>query len=236
MKLYKILFTLLPLLASCDDGRIYEDEAIVTEEGRTLKLTGNIAGTENWAPGYSVVVAGFNDESDYAVISKAIPSTSTSTEAVEVVMSGIDESVTRVEFCVINKLRKRILSFSSLDCSTTSRDTLLLDAGNVNVGMYATLQSQLFNTTCANCHGASTSAAAGLYLTAGRSHAALVNQPSTLVPGALLVQPGHSAESILYRALSEGLTLSWRYDHSKEVLSGEVQTMIADWIDNGAKE
>ena len=41
--------------------------------GRVLKLTGRFSGISNWTDDYSVVVAGFNDKSEYAVITKALP-------------------------------------------------------------------------------------------------------------------------------------------------------------------
>lgn len=216
---------------SCDDGRIYEEVVAIPEEGRVVKLTGLLTGAENWSSGYSVVVAGFDDTNDYAIITKAIPAT----ECREVVLSGINDEVTRIELCVINRLRKRILSYETFDCPL-SADTIRLEAGSMDVGMYATIQSRLFNTTCANCHGASTYAAAGLYLTEGKSYDALVGQPSVKVSGKSLVSPGNADESILYQALGTDISTVWNYDHTKEVLSGAWLDVLEDWIDDGAKK
>ena len=58
--LYMLLFLTWSLIA-CDDGKIYDETVIVTGEGRTLKLTGQITGVESWPEEYSVVVAGFGD-------------------------------------------------------------------------------------------------------------------------------------------------------------------------------
>lgn len=216
---------------SCDDGRIYEEVVAIPEEGRVVKLTGLLTGAENWSSGYSVVVAGFDDTNDYAIITKAIPTT----ECREVVLSGINDEVTRIELCVINRLRKRILSYEAFDCPV-SADTIRLEAGSMDVGMYATIQSQLFNTTCANCHGASTHAAAGLFLTEEKSYDALVNQPSQKVSGKLLVSPGDADESILYQTLATNISTVWNYDHTKEVLSDAWLDVLEDWIDDGAKK
>lgn len=219
------------VLFSCDDGRIYEEAVVIPEEGRVVKLTGQLTGAENWSSGYSVVVAGFDETKDYAIITKAVPAS----ECREVVLSGINEEVTRIELCVVNRLRKRILSYETFDCPVTA-DTIRLDAGTVDVGMYATLQIRLFNTTCANCHGASTNAAAGLYLTEGKSYNALVNQPSGKVTDKLLVNPGNADESVLYQALATNISATWNYDHTKEVLSDSWLDVLEDWIDDGAKE
>ena len=219
------------LFFSCDDGRIYEEEAVLPEEGRVVKLTGMLTGAENWSSGYNVVVAGFDDTKEYAIITKAIPAS----ECREVVLSGISDEVTRIELCVVNRLRKRILSYETFDCPVTA-DTIRLDAGTKDVGMYASLQSQLFNTTCANCHGASTHAAAGLYLTEGKSYDALVGQPSVKVSGKQLVSPGDADESILYQTLATHISTAWNYDHTKEVLSDAWLDVLEDWIDDGAKK
>ena len=41
-----LLFLTWSLIA-CDDGKIYDETVIVTGEGRTLKLTGQITGVES---------------------------------------------------------------------------------------------------------------------------------------------------------------------------------------------
>ena len=57
---------LLLLLSSCDDGRIYGDEVVVDREGGSATVTGHIEGLESWASGYSIVFAGFSEDSEYA--------------------------------------------------------------------------------------------------------------------------------------------------------------------------
>ena len=193
---------LLAYITSCDDGRIYEKTETLSEEGRTLKMSGKINGISKWPDGYSVVVAGFSDESEYAV----------------------------------NKLRKRVISFQSMDDLTAVDDTILMDVGTVNVGMYHGIQEKVFNTTCAHCHGGSSSAAANLYLTEGKSYEALVNRPSKKVDGMLLVKPGSAQESVLHTLLNTTISSTWGYDHSKEIVSSPILTLIDDWINNGAQE
>ena len=201
---------LLAYITSCDDGRIYEKTETLSEEGRTLKMSGKINGISKWPDGYSVVVAGFSDESEYAVVT--------------------------IELCVINKLRKRVISFQSMDDLTAVDDTILMDVGTVNVGMYHGIQEKVFNTTCAHCHGGSSSAAANLYLTEGKSYEALVNRPSKKVDGMLLVKPGSAQESVLHTLLNTTISSTWGYDHSKEIVSSPILTLIDDWINNGAQE
>ena len=65
MKKYILFFAfslLVTGLTSCDDGRIYENTGFVPREGRVLKLSGKFSGINKWSEGYSIVVAGFDDE------------------------------------------------------------------------------------------------------------------------------------------------------------------------------
>ena len=225
---------LLAYITSCDDGRIYEKTETLSEEGRTLKMSGKINGISKWPDGYSVVVAGFSDESEYAVVTKTIPAVED--DEIQVTMTGVSDKVTTIELCVINKLRKRVISFQSMDDLTAVDDTILMDVGTVNVGMYHGIQEKVFNTTCAHCHGGSSSAAANLYLTEGKSYEALVNRPSKKVDGMLLVKPGSAQESVLHTLLNTTISSTWGYDHSKEIVSSPILTLIDDWINNGAQE
>ena len=97
MKKYILFFAfslLVTGLTSCDDGRIYENTGFVPREGRVLKLSGKFSGINKWSEGYSIVVAGFDDESEYAIVSKVIPTPETDGGEVEVILSGISEEVT----------------------------------------------------------------------------------------------------------------------------------------------
>ena len=201
---------LLAYITSCDDGRIYEKTETLSEEGRTLKMSGKIN------------------------VTKTIPAVED--DEIQVTMTGVSDKVTTIELCVINKLRKRVISFQSMDDLTAVDDTILMDVGTVNVGMYHGIQEKVFNTTCAHCHGGSSSAAANLYLTEGKSYEALVNRPSKKVDGMLLVKPGSAQESVLHTLLNTTISSTWGYDHSKEIVSSPILTLIDDWINNGAQE
>lgn len=230
-------FVLLVMgLSSCDDGRIYENASFVPREGRVLKLSGKISGISKWPEGYSIVVAGFDDESEYAIVSKVIPSPDTDGGEVEVILSGIGEDVTEVELCVINRLRKRVFSFHTIDNFTATVDTTLMEVGTIDVGMYHTIQQQVFNKTCTACHGGSTHPAADLNLLEGKSYADLVNQPSTIVNDVQRVKPHNAKESILYQILDTDISSGWNIDHSQMITSSSTLALINDWIDNGAQE
>ena len=227
-------------LQSCDDGRLYEEEMPISPEGRTVTLTAHLSGLTTWPdPSMYVVLAGFNDDSDYALINKSVPVPTTEGDEVSVVLSGIKENVTRVELCVINRLRKHIVSFYTIDeVKLTSANEIEVDAGTLNVGMFNTIQERVFSATCANCHGAATSAAAGLYLTADKSYDATVNVPSKKLPDMHIVEPGDAANSALYQAISTDVSITheWHYNHTAEVVDDGILALIRQWITHGAKK
>lgn len=225
------LLALLALAASCDDGRLYADRLILPEEGRVVRLTATLDGLDTWTDGYSVVLAGFGEGSDYAVIAKSVQAADDGT--VDITMSGVAEEVTTLEVCAINRIRKRVATYYELDCSTLADDTLRIDAGRLDVGMFATIQQDIFDRTCTGCHGEGR----WLDLSAGASHATLVGQPSTVFEGRTRVLPGHAAESVLYTILTTDESANLATDHRTQfTLSDEQFALIEDWIDGGAGE
>ena len=225
------LLALLALAASCDDGRLYADRLILPEEGRVVRLTATLDGLDTWADGYSVVLAGFEEGSDYTVIAKSVQAADDGT--VDITMSGVAEEVTTLEVCAINRIRKRVATYYELDCSTLSDDTIRIDAGRLDVGMFATIQQDIFDRTCTGCHGEGR----WLDLSAGASHATLVNQPSTVFEGRTRVLPGNVAESVLYTILTTDESADLGTDHRTQfTLSDEQFALIEDWIDGGAGE
>ena len=224
---------------ACDDGRLNEHESPISPEGRTVKLTARFTGISSWPdPSMYVVLAGFNDDSDYALVNKSVPAPTVEGDEITIILSGIKEQVTRVELCVINRLRKHIVSFYTIDeTQLASSNDIEVDAGTLHVGMYNTIQERVFNTTCVNCHGSATSAAAGLYLTSEKSHSAIVGVASKKLEGMNFVEPGDAGKSALYEALSTDVSITdaWHYNHTAEVVDEGILSMIRQWITHGAK-
>lgn len=228
---FAILFLSIFSLFSCDDGKIYDNKVSLPVEGGCVRLSARISGIDQWPTKYSVVVAGFSGNA-YATISKgiAVPGADS---LVEVTLGGIPETVSTIEVCVIDRLRRRVVSFYSTPFEPRE-DTVALDAGTIDAGMFGCVQSEVFDRSCTGCHGESTEAAAGLHLTAGESYGQLVGVRADLsAEGYALVEPGNSERSFLRMVLSGDIV---RFDHTGIVSSPELLDLVNDWIDNGAKE
>ena len=154
-----------------------------------------------------------------------------------IVLSGINANVNNVQLCVLDRLRRHVMTFQEMTLQQT-RDTMYMEVGTVDVSMFNAIQQSYFNTTCANCHGASNRVAAGLYLIEGRSYDALVGKPSTKVEGINMVDPGHAENSLLHQILHEdvveGISMTHR-DLVSEKNEQSILPLIDSWINHGAK-
>ena len=225
-------------LTACDDGRIYPETA-ASSEGKTVRLEGVLEGLENWTSAYRVSIAGFeNADDEYASVSKVISASDVTDGKVSIELSGIKENVTLVRLCVLDRLRKHIVTFSEEDISKAT-DVVKMDVGVIDISMFNAIQQAFFNTTCANCHGASNRAAAGLYLTEGKSYEALVDVDSKKVEGKKLVETNNANNSVLHMVLAqpsvEGVSMAHR-DLVSEKNDQTILPLIDSWINNGAKE
>ncbi|MCR4582595.1 MAG: hypothetical protein K5764_03465 [Prevotella sp.] len=225
-------------LCSCDDGRIYP-ETVVTVEGKTVVLEGMISGLEGWASNYRVSIAGFEGSDDeYANVSKTITASDVKDGKLSIELSGIKDNVQLVRFCILDRLRRHIVTFKEVDISQAAATTKM-DIGTIDISMFNTIQQAYFNTTCANCHGASNRAAAGLYLTEGKSYDALVGVDSKKVEGKKLVEVNNAANSVLHMVLFQQSVDGIGMDHRDLVSEKNEQTilpLIDSWINNGAKK
>lgn len=239
LSIFAAVFLFAFVAASCDEGTIYE-KTKTTTTGRSVTITANLTGVSTWPESsFYIAMAGFNDTSDYAVILKQVAAPSTEGGQVSVTLSNVSDEVTHVELCVVTRLRQHVWALYTInEEQLKASDTVTADAGTLNVSMFNAIQDNVFTPTCSNCHGASTHAAAGLYLTEGRSYNALVNQNSTKEEGEKIVDPGNSNGSVLYRVIATTLTSDegWGYNHTGEVPTDNVRNLIRSWIDNGAKE
>lgn len=228
---YLIMVCILLGMSSCDEGKIYDDAPALPEQsGMTVHFSGTVEGVDMWAPGYSVVLAGFGDDA-FAVITKQIADYDGATS---ITMTNLPPEVKTVELCVINNLRRRIASYASIDVSESAGKEIEFNAGTVNADMYHTIQKVVFDASCIRCHGGSSHAAAGLYLSAGESYRNLVDVPSTVMDGLRRVTPYNAAESSIWQAVGTGVSSEWSFNHS-ELLNSSSADLIKNWINNGAK-
>lgn len=237
MKKTLFYILVLALLSACDDGSV-EEKTVSIGDGRSARLTAIVSGADTWPKGYDLALAGFSEGDDYASVVRLLRPADDG--SVDVTLTNIPANVTSLELCAVNTLHQRVASFAHLDgAALETADLIVFRAGEVDASMYAALQSDFLDRRCISCHGGSSYAARGLYLTAGKSYEALVGVPSQRVEGQFLVHPGSPSTSVLYRVVTSDLTVDWGQSHV-DMLNPEKDnrliTMLADWIRGGAKK
>lgn len=239
---YILYIGTLVLLSACDSGDIAEKVYTVDETGYTVKMTAQVNGLSDWeGSGYTLAVAGFTQDSKFALLQRQFPSSIGGSWEGAIILSNLSGELQTVELSLTNSLRKRIITLATINMAdyadNTAHDTIRLDLGSIDVSRFGVLQTGLFDHACIQCHGASGRSAAGLNLTKGNAQAALVDVPSSRKEGYLRVESGNAEGSLLHLILSEGGENLLSHNHT-EILSSqfktnleEVSSLIDDWID-----
>lgn len=218
-------------IVACDDGKIYPDNATIETTGFTLTMKGEITGCDQYDnTGYTVALAAFEDGNDFAVVSKNLFDGTD-----DVTVTNVDRKVSTVEVCIINRLRERVFTLLSENVEGATFNDVIFNVGEVNVGMFQVISSEIFTKTCLQCHGATGTSAAGLDLSPEKAYADLVNVPSKVVEGEMIVTPGDAAASTLWQIVATDISDSWNFDHSN-LLTTDKSSFIESWINKGAND
>lgn len=244
---YRVSCTLCAVLTllsvtGCDDGSIPEKTYVPESTGYTIVIDGTFVGKKTWSGKYSVAIAGFNDDSEYALIQNVIPSEATDSTEVSDTLTNVSVNVNSVEIAIVSSLRKRIQTIYSYTIPEGQdiKDTIKINVGKLDVSMFGTINNYVFQgeqTNCSKCHRSSTGAG-HLDLTKENAYKSLINQVSYKNPEYQRVLPNKSDSSFLYKVITEGdSTVGYHHpalftDDKYEAF----QTIIKNWIDNGAKE
>ena len=238
----KILYILpLILLAACDDGDIVEKYTF-QQEGIKVAVDATISGLDSWPDGYSVTLSGFSlaknektEPAEYSEISKQIFNNGNGTS--HITLGGIPQSVNYLEITVLNRIRQRVVTLWQKELTNdekSTRDTLKIDAGAINAGMFNYIQNEYFTLRCADCHTGSPWAA-GLSLQKGESYTALVNVKSTKCTDLYLVAPGDTANSVLHKIFKGRDEFpEVKHNHSDKLDLEQDKILIDNWIMSGA--
>lgn len=227
-------------LTSCDDGYIIDPVYGDTTESFTVQMTGTLQSLKTWTGNYSVVLACFDGSSNYSIIQKVLPSDANDSTKIALTLSHVPTSAKTVEIAVVGSLRNRIATLFSYQIPDNQQhfDTIRIDIGTQNVGMFASINKALFQNTsinCARCH-ASNRPAAQLDLSSANAYSSLINKPAYKNPSVMRVKPYDAEGSYLYQVLTSGAE---EVSYAHPALLTDHQSLveiIKTWINGGAKE
>ncbi len=219
---------LLPFCFSCDSGDIYPKETVY--DGITIETELHFTGVGAWPEDYQLILAAYGDDTENPVASQSIDQVSTDGESVKITFANVLTDAKTIAVSMV-KSRKLVYKFTEA-LLTEGEKKVELPVQEVNLLTFNRLQSQLFSQ-CAACHGGSTTASAGLYLTEGQSYNMLVNHPA-VHSTKMRVAPGLISGSFIVDVL--GGSTDVKYNHSKlSSLKAEDVVLLKEWIENGAK-
>lgn len=225
-------FALPMMLCACDDGHIDEPSHTATAEAYTIQIRGTFQHINTWSSPYTVAAACFDDQSPYSLTLTPLAETS------QITVANVPATAKTVEIAVVNTLRKRIATIYTYKISEShpSKDTIRIDVGNLDVGIYNTINQFVFQgNSCSQCHGAQ-SPAASLDLTVSNAYKNLVGVQASKDKNRTRVVAGNAANSYLYKVITEG-DANVGYSHpalfTNETYSPFID-VIRNWINNGA--
>ena len=238
-KIFGLLSVLVLMFSACDDGHVDDPTTVIESTGYTAYVSGTFKKVDSWSGSYSVVIAGFSSESEYATIQMILPSTDESTSFT---LDNIPSNTNTIEIAVVNSLRKRIATLYTYTIpeGQSTNSPIELDLGEMNVGMFDAINQAVFQsgtTTCAKCHQGD-NPAGSLDLSSANAYASLVGIASTKAPDQKRVVPGNAENSYLYKVISTGDS-NVHFSHTGFFAGDDMAAMlklIKEWINNGAKE
>ena len=240
--LFATLCTICLLSTSCDDGHIDDPVFDYNSDGYNVQITGTFKRLDTWTGNYSVVAAAFNDESEYSLIQKVLPSAATDSTTEVVSLSNVSAHAQTIEIAVVNTLRKRVATIYSYPIPNNQHpdDTIKINVGELNVGMFGAINQFIFqgtSTNCARCHSTA-DGVEHLDLTAENADASLVNVVADKDSTQTRVLPFDAANSFFYKVIKDG-DESISYSHTGLFTEDKYAVfldIIASCINGGAKE
>lgn len=230
LSLYLAVFIFLLGLSSCDEGKIYPDDAIDT--GRTATITLHFTEMDAWPEKNYLVLMGLGEDETTPLLTKRILQPGSEEEAVTITLNNLSEDTRTIAIAVATTGMSLVYSYQTFSVDNAAEKTITLPETTVGLASYKRIQSQIFNQKCVACHGGSTSEAGQLNLMPEKSYAGMVNiKAPHSESGKNYVTPGDISNSHLLDALEQ--------DNHSDIFNGaerrEVLALIRTWIKVGAE-
>ncbi len=230
---FLILPTFALLFVACDSGDIYPEENqnfANIEVDATFSFSNLNAFPEQ---DYQILFGCFEENTAKPITSKTIQKAKNENEPVFVSMEKIPINTKYIRLVLSNiKTGTTVFTFFEKELENIPAEKITIKDQNINLLQYKRIQQQVFSQ-CIQCHGGSERAAAGLYLTEGKSYDHLY-QIRSKTSTKLRVEPFSVANSYIMDVLKEK-TLVAPHTSIFTTISPDDITLIEEWIKTGAE-
>ena len=219
-------------LFSCDDGKIYPKEEVVS--GRQVDASFVFEHPETFPESeyYQVVFAAFEKGGIYPLSFKKL-SKPAAGENVSLTLSNIPDNADFVSISLLDKGKKLICHLYDHSIAGVGEETVTIPQQSVSLMSFGRVQSQLFTVKCIACHGGSSITAVGLNLTEGHSYDALVGVESVCAGPMKCIEAGSTSQSFIMKVLTDREVLGT--DHTEFVNEDDIQ-LLRSWITTGCEK
>lgn len=219
-------------LSGCDSGDIYPKDN--SDNGTGIDATAHFrfTNTEAFPESYKIVFGAFNDNLQYPISSKMMSKPSEN-EDITISLTNIPEDATFLGLYLVHEYsNQKIYPFYVYPINKPLDEDFEIPLQSIDLAPFGRMQKQLLSQ-CAQCHGGSGFAAAGLYLTDSKSYSALVGITSTRNPSKKLIAPNDIQNSFLIDIL-KGNALTNQHSSLSSLKDDDI-TLVEKWIESGAK-
>lgn len=230
-----ICLTMIILIGgtACDSGDIYpkeeEYEKIYVSVSASLAFKNINAFPES----YDILFVTFGNNDDSEPLSFKEISKPSADGIVNVSFPDLHEGTKGVGVWLVSKTsRKKMYAFYEKDFGETPKEDVVLPSQSIDLISFGRLQKQVFSQ-CIACHGGGASAAAGMFLTEGKTYDNIVNIPAKHNSAKMRIKPGSILNSYLIDVLKGEVLVPMHGSLSS--LKDDDISLVEEWIVNGAE-
>lgn len=221
---------LLLLFMGCDEGTIYPDETPI-DSGRTATVTVSFFDLKAWPKKNYLSLSAFGEDKSQPLLAKRISKPTAEGSKLTIKLNDLKAETKTIEIAVISNGQKLIYSYFTYPVEEM-KDEIDIPVGDLRLGSFNRVQSQVFDLNCLSCHGTGNGLAGGLDLRDGVAYKSLVNVKAPISEdGKNYVTPGDLNDCYLLDVLENNSRHKDMFNSSGKQ---EVLGLIQGWILGGA--
>lgn len=228
-----LTMTIILGYTACDSGDIYPKEEEYEKIYVSISASFAFKNIDAFPDSYNILFVTYESKDDLVPLSYKEIAQPSADGIVNVSFPNLPEGTKGIGVWLTDKTsNKKMFSFYENNFEETPKEDIVLPAQDINLITFGRLQRQVFNQ-CIACHGGGASAAAGLYLTEGKTYEHIVNVQAKHNSAKMRIKPGSILNSYLIDVL-KGEALAPMHGSLSSLKDDDV-SLVEEWVENGAE-